>query len=218
LLSQVRATIREAAAHGMSWHSVIDAVRAQAQTFWPKLAREEQGRIVRHLRAYWDVHRFRIAPQVEDVIDRRIADGTLHILAASLVSAGIAADHIALAIRRRRANDIETLDTDHVVVTTGPAHSKVLSTARYLAGLAAGGNVTADHLGLGIACDGESRAIDARGAAQSDLFIAGPLARARFGELMGLPQVSAQAFRVAEVVAQTLRDQAAPDPHLAAAK
>lgn len=218
LLKQVRATIRDAAAHGTSWHGVIDAVRAQAQTFWPKLTREEQSRIVRHLRAYWDVHRFRIAPQVEDVIDRRIADRTLRILAASLVSASAASDHIPLTIRRRRTDELETIAADTVVITTGPAHSKVLSTSRYMADLANDGVITADHLGLGIACDAGSRAIDSRGLAQSDLFIAGPLARARFGELMGLPQVSAQARNVAEAVAAAIAGSALPPSHLATAK
>lgn len=219
LLRQVRATIREAAGRGLSWHSVIDAVRAHAQIFWPKLSRDDQSRIVRHLRVYWDVHRFRIAPQVEDVLDRRVVDGTLRILGASLVAARVTPGNIAIDVRRRGANAVETLDADYIVVTTGPAHSKVLSTQRYLAGLADDGHITADHLGLGIACDAESRALASDGTAQPTLFIAGPLARARFGELMGLPQVSAQALGVAEAVAQAFReDPAAPAHHLAAAK
>lgn len=205
LLRKVRATIREAAALGVSWHAVIDAVRAHAQTFWPKLRPEEQSRIVRHLRVYWDVHRFRIAPQVEDVLDHRIASGTLTVLAASLEAASAKPDHIALTIRRRRGDHTETIEADRVVVTTGPAHSRIISAHPYLTGLAAGGHIVADHLGLGIACDARSRALDARGAGRSDLFIAGPLARARFGELMGLPQVSAQAQSVAEEVARALR-------------
>ncbi|MCC7253868.1 FAD-dependent oxidoreductase [Hyphomicrobium sp.] len=202
LLRKVRRTIREAAARGLSWHTVLDALRAQAQTFWPLLAREEQSRIVRHLRVYWDVHRFRIAPQVEDVLDRRIAEGTLAIKAASVLEAGAEHDHLKLVVRNRRGGGQDTILADHVVVTTGPAHAKILSTQPYLAGLAAGGLVRADHLGLGIACDGESRALDVRGAPQETLFVAGPLARARFGELMGLPQVSAHAVAVAQRIAR----------------
>jgi uncharacterized NAD(P)/FAD-binding protein YdhS len=219
LLRQVRVTIREAAARGLSWHGVIDAIRAHAQTFWPKLSPENQSRIVRHLRVYWDVHRFRIAPQVEGVLDRRVVDGTLRILATSLVAARATPDTIAIDVRRRGAKAVETLDADYIVVTTGPAHSKVLSTQRYLAGLADDGHITADHLGLGIACDAGSRALASDGTAQPALFVAGPLARARFGELMGLPQVSAQALGVAEAVAQAFgEDPAAPARHLAAAK
>lgn len=218
LLRKIRRTIREARAAGRSWHGVIDAVRAHAQTFWPALSEQDQSRIVRHLRVYWDVHRFRIAPQVEDVLGRRIAAGSLRVLAASLLRAEGQPYHLELTIRRRRRDDIETLQADHVVVTTGPAHARILSTQPYLAGLAAKGKVKADHLGLGIACDAESRALDTVGRPQPTLFIAGPLARARFGELMGLPQVSAHAQRVAEEVARSFSSSTAPTFDVAAAK
>lgn len=218
LLHRVRATIREAAARGISWHSVIDAVRAQAQTFWPKLSPQEQSRIVRHLRVYWDVHRFRVAPQVEDALDRRAAAGTVRLLAAPLVAAAVKPDHIEIAIRHRKRDALETLNADRVVVTTGPAHARILSSQHYLAGLAASGTIKADHLGLGIACDSKSRALGAGGATQAGLFIAGPLARATFGELMGLPQVSAQALAVAEEVARSLALSVASAPDIATAK
>lgn len=219
LLRKVRGTIRHAAALGLPWQSVIDAVRAHAQTFWSKLTEDEQSRIVRHLRVYWDVHRFRVAPQVEDVIDRRISAGSLEIRASSVVAASAGLDHIALTVRSRGLSDVEIIETDSVVVTTGPAHSKVISAQPYLAGLAVSGRVAADHLGLGLACDAQSRARDASGTAQLTLFVAGPLARAQFGELMGLPQVSAHALSVAERAAETLGDEAGtPGQDIAAAK
>ena len=198
LLRHVRRTIREAEAEGLSWHSVIDAVRRDAQTFWPKLSAGTQSQIVRHLRVYWDVHRFRIAPQVEDVLERRIADGSLKILSASIVEAGAQASHIDIIARHRKHGSSETLTADHVVVTTGPAHARILSSQPYLAHLSAEGRITADHLGLGIACDERSRALDDKRQPAATLLIAGPLARARFGELMGLPQVSAHALAVAK--------------------
>jgi uncharacterized NAD(P)/FAD-binding protein YdhS len=204
-LRQIRLTLREAAARGLSWHSVIDAVRAQAQTFWGKLSPQDQSRIVRHLRVYWDVHRFRIAPQVEDVLDRRTAEGTLRVLAASLVDASAGAGAIDIAVRRRGQDVVEHLAADRVVVTTGPAHHKILATQPYLAALSAAGRIAADHLKLGIAVDADSRALDNRGTAgDGTLFVAGPLARARFGELMGLPQVAENAQSVAEQVSRLL--------------
>lgn len=214
LLSEVRRTIRAAEADGLSWHSVLDAVRGQAQVFWPTLAPHEQSRIVRHLRVYWDVHRFRIAPQVEDVLDRRIAAGSLRLLAASVADATPEPGHLRIVARHRSRGDAETLHADRVVVTTGPAHARVLASQPFLAGLAAAGHIRADHLGLGIACDAQSRALDGRGTANATLLVAGPLARATFGELMGLPQVSEHARRVAEGIARILSasDAAVRDP------
>lgn len=204
LLHAVRRTIREAEAQGLGWHPVLDAVRASAQTFWPTLPPAEQGRIVRHLRAFWDVHRFRIAPQVEEVLDRRIAEGSLRLLAASPVSARPLPEALEIVVRHRRRGETEALQADRVIVTTGPAHGKIFATQPFLAALLAAGSAKPDHLGLGIATDADGRALDARGQPDDTLFVAGPLARATFGELMGLPQVSEHARRVAERVSHAL--------------
>lgn len=215
LLGKIRQTIRAAEAQGLSWHAVLDAVRAHAQTFWPALAPAEQSRIVRHLRVYWDVHRFRIAPQVAQVLDRRIAEGSLRLRAASVVAAQAGPRDLEITIRLRRRDDAEIVHADHVVVTTGPAHGKVFQAQPFLAGLLAAGLAKPDHLGLGIACDAESRALDAGGFAHETLFVAGPLARATFGELMGLPQVSGHARHVAERISHALYTSA-PSTHRSA--
>lgn len=209
-LHQIRQTIREAAEAGFSWQPVIDAVRRDAQTFWPTLSHQAQARIVRHLRAFWDVHRFRIAPQVEEVLDRRIAAGTLKLIAASVVGAAAERDALSIAFRPRGQLTTKSLQADRVIVTTGPAHGRITASQPYLAKLADIGRITADHLGLGLWCDEQSRAIDANGDADPTLYIAGPLARARFGELMGLPQVSAHALLVAQRLALVLGGASAP--------
>lgn len=204
LLQAVRRTIRDAGCQGISWHAVIDAVRAHAQTFWPTLPPAEQSRIVRHLRVFWDVHRFRIAPQVEAILDRRIAERNLRVLTASVISATPQSHDLQIVIRHRRRGETETLHADHVIVTTGPAHGAIFATQPFLAALGNAGLARPDHLGLGISCDAASRALDASGRPHDSLFVAGPLSRATFGELMGLPQVSAHARAVADAVARSL--------------
>jgi uncharacterized NAD(P)/FAD-binding protein YdhS len=190
LLRDIRGTIATAAEQGVSWHGVIDAVRAQGQTFWPNLALAEQRRIVRHLRPFWDVHRFRIAPQVEQVLHRRLRDGTLQVFAASLRRATAGPRSIVVEFKRRGRPATQHLSFDVIVVTTGPAHHQAVATQPHLAGLARAGIIRADGVGLGIACDRRGRAVDRDGLPVASLFIAGPLARGTFGELMGLPQVS----------------------------
>jgi uncharacterized NAD(P)/FAD-binding protein YdhS len=204
LLRHVRATIAVAAEQGLSWHPVIDAIRGQAQAFWPALAIAEKRRIVRHLRPFWDVHRFRIAPQVEEVLRRRKAEGTLAVFAASLRTASAGPDAIEVEFKRRGSNTAERGAYDAVVVTTGPAHLRAIATQPHLASLASAGLIRGDDAGLGIACDRQGRALDEHGRAVPDLFIAGPLARGTFGELMGLPQVSDYALFIAAQVEASL--------------
>ncbi|WP_198670625.1 FAD/NAD(P)-binding protein [Oceanicella sp. SM1341] len=221
MVARVRRMIRAAEAEGIGWQAVIDAVRAQGQDIWQTFPARERRRIVRHLRPYWDVHRFRIAPQAEAVLDRALAEGRLTIRAAGLLGAGIepgagapGAGAIRVTLAPRRGPGPEAVLVDAVVVTTGPAHGGILGSAPWLAGLAGAGHLCLCTTGLGLACDRLSRALGQDGAAQPDLFVAGPLARGTFGELMGLPQVSEHAEAVARGVIARLR--AAPGPGAAA--
>jgi uncharacterized NAD(P)/FAD-binding protein YdhS len=103
-------------------------------------------------------------------------------------------------------------DFDAVVVTTGPAHGGILDSQPFLSGLKADGVIHTDPARLGIACDAHSRALDASDRPIDGLYIAGPLARGTFGELMGLPQVAEHAAAVAqEVIAHIARQPATLD-------
>lgn len=219
LLRAVRVTIEDALERGIPWQPVIDAVRAQATLFWPKLPVAERQRIVRHLRPYWDVHRFRIAPQIKAILSERIAGNTLVVKAASLVSTKADDDGITIEVLSRKERQTETIAADYVIVTTGPAHGAVLTTQPHLAELAREGFITADPFGLGISCNIRGQAIDADGAAQLSILIAGPLARGTFGELMGLPQVTNYAQSIAGDVLDTLHQpHLLPTPFLSAAQ
>ena len=204
LLQRIRRTVRAASDVHISWHSVLDAVRRDAPAIWASLSVVERRRIVRHLRVFWDVHRFRIAPQVEAVLNRRVDDGTLDIVAASIRGAAASPDGLQFKLARRRPARIDLLTVDHAIVCTGPAHGRVLQSLPYLDDLSRQGWVVPDALRLGIACDRVSRALDHQGVPVPTLFIAGPLARATFGELMGVPEVAAHALRVAEAISEIL--------------
>ncbi|RWL36256.1 MAG: hydroxyacylglutathione hydrolase, partial [Mesorhizobium sp.] len=84
----------------------------------------------------------------------------------------------------------ETMHFDAVINTTGPAHGKILRTNPALRSLGDAGLIRIDSHGLGIATGRDSRAVGPDGEPVPGLFIAGPLARGTFGELMGLPEVA----------------------------
>ncbi|TCL65178.1 FAD/NAD(P)-binding protein [Rhizobium sp. BK251] len=205
LLGRVRRAIREAEAAGLTWHPVIDQVRGQGQDIWAGLPLAERRRIVRHLRPYWDVHRFRVAPQVEEVLDEALAEGRLELLAASVVDTSIEGERIRCILRTRGRGGLLERLYDAVVITTGPGHRGILVSQKWIARLADEGYLALDAAGLGFSCDRESRALGAAGQVSPSLFISGPLARGTFGELMGLPQVTEHAVFVAEQVLAHVR-------------
>ncbi|WP_047457566.1 FAD/NAD(P)-binding protein [Rhizobium rhizogenes] len=208
LLRLVRATIREAEAEGRSWHAVIDQVRAQGQDLWRAMPLEERRRVVRHLRPFWDVHRFRVAPQVEAASEEAIRNGRLEVLAASVAS--VETKDEAIDCRLRLSHSAGNIDRqfDAVVVTTGPGHRGILETQGWIGALADAGYLAIDATRLGLACNAASQALSDDGAVAPSLFISGPLARGTFGELMGLPEVVEHGVFVAGQVASAICDHA----------
>ncbi|WP_245476971.1 FAD/NAD(P)-binding protein, partial [Mesorhizobium sp. M1A.F.Ca.IN.020.03.1.1] len=200
LLERVRSTLAAADTDGVNWQSVFDQLRLQGPAIWSALALDERTRLVRRLRAFWDVHRFRIAPQVEAVLDRRHAEGTFDNIAASLVASNDDGDDLAVTLRRRGQRQFETMHFDAVINTTGPAHGKALHANPALRSLADAGLIRIDRHGLGIETAPDSRAVGPEGKPLDGLFVAGPLARGTFGELMGLPEVARHAQTVASQV------------------
>ena len=206
VLRQVREAVRAGHVAGRPWEESFDALRAQAQAIWAVLPDAERRRFRRHLQPFWDVHRYQCAPQMQEVLLRRQVDGTLTVLAAALLRAERAGEAIRVLIRPRHApaGQALALDFDVLINCTGPAHGAALRTNELLASLQAAGAIGPDPLGLGIHVDPQGRGVDAAGRPQPRLFVVGPPARGAYGELMGLPQVSAQPRDVASKVGAML--------------
>ena len=211
LTKRIREAISQARAQGLSWHAVLDAVRGQARDIWSNLSIDERRRLVRHLRPFWDVHRFRIAPQLEKALDDARSRGQFTSLAASIQAVAYHDSRIRVALKAARRGGPLLRDVDAVIVTTGPAHGGVVGSQPFLAGMAEAGLIAADPIRLGLSCDHEARILAADGQVIRGLFVAGPLARGTFGELMGLPQVSDHARLVAEAVAAFMAEIRASD-------
>jgi uncharacterized NAD(P)/FAD-binding protein YdhS len=197
LLMRIRQTIQEAADINIGWQAVIDGVRAQGPQIWSSLPLLEKRRVIRHLRPYWDVHRFRIAPQVLQAIERAIESGQVNSFAASITSVSYFRGKICIGFRRGRTGELLCCEFDKVVIATGPSHRDIIDKQPYIAKLAREGMAALDATKLGLDVDQSSRLRGRGGVITDRLYVAGPLARGRWGELMGLPQVTQHARFVA---------------------
>ena len=203
-LRHIRAEVARAAEQDLPWQRVLDQVRVQGQDIWQSLPLREQQRFVRHLRSWWDVHRYRIAPQVSAVINARRQQGSLKVLAARLCEISDLGKQLQITLRTREGAS-ETHRLDHLIVTTGPGHEALTASQPLLQSLSQQGLIRADLLGFGIDVDSQSRTLNLTGQPNARLFVVGPAARARFGELMGLPQVADHAAAVARHILQELQ-------------
>lgn len=203
LLRRVRAAVASDAALGLPWQATLDNVRRDGAAIWAALPLSERTRLVHRLRVWWDVHRFRIAPQVEAVLDRLMAEDRLRIRAGRLN--GIEADEAGLIVTwtpKGRTSRREVFD--RVILTTGPAHDRIIAGSPLLTSAEAQGLLRADTLGLGLDVTDGCRAVGGTGAPVPGLWIAGPLARGHVGELMGIPEVTAHAELVAGRLAESI--------------
>ncbi len=114
----------------------------------------------------------------------------------------------------RRSVEVETQRFDVIINTTGPAHRSVIA-AEPARSLHQAGLIALDRVGLGL-CDGTGRIGPwfERPAGGGPLHRR-PLARGTFGELMGLPQVTAYAEHLSETLSAEL---ARPNPPAPASK
>nr|WP_183618405.1 FAD-dependent oxidoreductase [Novosphingobium fluoreni] len=213
--------VRVAARAGRPWQGLFDRLRVQGPDIWKALPLVERRRLIRHLRPFWDTHRFRIAPQIGAVLDRRIAEGTLMVEAASIQQAEMQSGRFAVTLQGRagqnRSSALRRQSFNAVIATTGPGHGSILTSLPVLSGLLASGSLVPDPTGLGIAVDESSHLIGTQGP-NPRAFVAGPLARGTFGELMGLPEVTNHAVFVAKNITVFLADcgavakRACPEP------
>lgn len=205
LLRRIRQAVRADAAAGLPWQAALDRVRIDGPLIWAALPPVERAKLVRKLRIWWDVHRFRIAPQIEAAIERRLAAGRLAMLAGRLTQARSGPEGIRVAWRSRQTAQAAQAVFNAVIVTTGPAHGAILGSSAAMRDLAQAGLVRADPLGLGLEVTNTAQAVGAGGRITAGLYVAGPLARGHIGELMGIPEVTAHAEATAALVLDAIR-------------
>lgn len=208
LLHKIRRVIRLAASQSVPWQSVIDALRDQGTEIWFALSLAERKRIVRHLRTYWDAHRFRLATQTDTALEERSDNGTLEYIAAHVTDADYAPVNQGFIVgyRQRGQTEIIKQQFDTIIITTGPAHGDIISQCPPLAMLHAADLIEMDETGLGLHTSRTMRAVNKQNQTVDDLFIAGPLARGTFGELMGAPEVTRYTQALAEVLKQAMQN------------
>ncbi|HWU92227.1 MAG TPA: FAD/NAD(P)-binding protein [Sphingomicrobium sp.] len=181
------------------WRAAIDSLRPHSHALWQGLDPAEQRSFLRHARAWWDVHRHRIAPQVADTIARMIADHRLEIVAGRIVSAQ-AQDQCVEVEFRRRGTDVTSRERfDYVFNCTGPLGAIGRTRDPLLRNLLDDGAIKPDELGMGLEVDERSRVPGVH-----NLWALGPLTKGRFWEIVAVPDIRGQAAGVADDIAKEL--------------
>ena len=94
---------------------------------------------MRHLAPRWDVHRHRVAPQIDDLLQDARRSGRLVVVAGRVLSLADRNGTIEVSFRRRGAPAAETLQVRRVINCTGPGADVRLGSSHLLRSLIARG-------------------------------------------------------------------------------
>jgi len=192
LLRHVRA--RSAA---VGWRAAVDELRPYTEGLWTAADMIERRRFLRHLRAWWDVHRHRIAPAVAEKIAAMQAAGRLEVLAGKLIEVVHDGPRARVGYRPRGTEDIHTLRVRRIINASGPQGDLLRTEEPLLRRLLARGLIRPDPLRIGIDVTQQSEVIGADGESLPTLLALGPMTRGTFWEIVAVPDIRRQTWAVA---------------------
>lgn len=203
LVRVVRTELKKAAAAGIDWRPVLDALRPKTQEIWRNLPLQEQQRFLKHVRPYWETHRHRMPPDAAGLADEMLSSGRMHLHSAKLISL-IEKDGCVEATFRSRGDDSDqVLQVHRVINCTGPECDYRRMRHPLIASLLGQGLIRPDELGLGLDTDGEGALLDAEGKPSRELFTLGPLRKGTLWETTAVPEIRVQAEELAKTLLQS---------------
>jgi uncharacterized NAD(P)/FAD-binding protein YdhS len=174
---------------------------------WQRLSVSSRRSFLEHARAWWEVHRHRMAPEIEARIAEIIRSGRLTILAAKLCAIEPGAAAATIHYRRRGTSMVETWEADKIVDCRGFGATPFEAVNPALRSLLDRGFARLDPLRIGIDIAPECAIIDHSGTPSQRLFAVGPLTRAAFWETTAVPDIRNQCMALAKRITRTVRAQ-----------
>ncbi|WP_332659780.1 FAD/NAD(P)-binding protein [Brevundimonas sp.] len=185
--SEQLAEARRLAGEAGSWRGVMEGLRPRTAQLWTGAEPKTRARWLRHLRPWWDVHRHRIPPEIDEAMDRLEAAGRLDVSAGRVDRIDAETDSVTVHWRPRDGSHKPPLTAGWLIDCTGPGHAAAQTPLT--AALLAEGRVRLEPLGLGLDVAADGRAIGADGTPDDRLFVLGPPAFASFWETTAVPDI-----------------------------
>ena len=199
-LRALRGFARQAQADGLPWQGVMDRIRPHGQALWCSLDEADQRRFLRHVVRYWDVHRHRIAEEVDAQLQSLQDSGQLRIHRSRLQRVWREADALQLSGRDASGNE-QQWTIGGVINATGVETRASALRNPLLQQLQADGLARPGPHGLGLdsTVPGD-RLRAAGGQPQARLGVLGSLRIGSLWESLAVPELRQQAHALATQV------------------
>lgn len=196
MMKRLRQEAVRAEKSGEGWRSSLDSLRPATQELWRSLDAAEKQRFLRHPRAYWEVHRHRVAPEIDEKVKVELQSGRVVRHAARVTAIGVSRGGLRVAIAPRGGVTAKELLVQRVINCTGPNTGVEMCRSPLTLKLLKARVCRPDEVGIGLACDADGALIDSVGRASDRLFTLGPLRKGELWESTAVPELRVQAERL----------------------
>lgn len=204
--------VRKASQQAADWRHVFNALRPHVQTIWRSFNSAERRRFLRHVRALWEVHRHRLAPDVLKEIEALRYAGKICLIAGSIVELEPADDCIEVTFKPRASKTNVGVTVNHVINCTGPSLDLRNSSHPLIKSMREQGLIRPDGLGLGLDIADDGAVIANNGTPSTLFFALGSLLKGTLWETTAVPELRVQARSVAATVLQSKEAPFVPAP------
>ncbi|RWB54448.1 FAD/NAD(P)-binding protein [Mesorhizobium sp.] len=192
-----RNLIRDNQKAGGDWRDVVDGLRPFNQTIWQNWPSSAKRRFVEHTKAWWDIHRHRMAPEVYERVTEAVRSGRIRLVAGRVVDIE-PNDGFAVTIQQRGTQALETLEVARIYDCMGIARDISTTSNGLVRSLVERGLARPDPLRLGLDVTARCELIAADGTVSSKLLAVGPLTRGTFFEIDAIPDIRVQCARLSK--------------------
>ena len=193
-----RQLVRDTEKSGGDWRNVVDGIRPFNQRIWQSWPHGAKRRFIEHTRAWWDIHRHRMPPDLHERVVRALADGELELVAGKLVEAKRAGNALQATIRRRHEPGTKTIAVSRIYDCTGVTTDLATGSNPIVRSLIDRGLARPDPLRIGLDVTPLCAILDADGQPSERLFAIGPLTRGAFFEIEAIPDIRVQCAGLAK--------------------
>jgi uncharacterized NAD(P)/FAD-binding protein YdhS len=194
----VRATERA----GGNWRDVVDGIRPFNQRIWQNWPVTAKRRFLHHTKAWWDIHRHRMAPAIHRRLSQAVESGNLRLLAGRVLEAQPSGGGLAVTFQRRQSQAVERIEVARIYDCTGIVKDVSTGSIAVVRSLTDRGYARPDPLRLGLDVTTDCALIDADGTVSGKLYAVGPLTRGVFFEIDAVPDIRTQCARLATTLTE----------------
>jgi uncharacterized NAD(P)/FAD-binding protein YdhS len=183
---------------GLNPAILVDKMRPFTQRLWQHFSPAEKRRFLAEHRTRWNVARHRIPESAHRQLTAAMDTGRLEVIAGQVKSLSASDSGLRLVTKIKEGE--REIVVGAVINCTGPEEGPTSSSPDLYRHLLDRGLLSADEVGLGIRVSADFSVVDRDGARSKWLMVLGPPIKGTLWETTAVPELRAQAFRVAEIV------------------